>query len=105
MQEGLEKFIARYFPEVQKARITHRWSGTMGFSVDGIPLVGSLPDMPGVYFAVGFTGHGIGMGLATAERLAAHMLLDHDLEWLDIRRFDGAPVPVAAEALNIPEEG
>lgn len=83
VQGGLESFIARYFPEAAGARITHRWSGTMGFSPDGIPLVGSIPDMPAVYFAVGFTGHGLGLGLATAERLAAHMLFGHELGWLD----------------------
>jgi methionyl-tRNA formyltransferase len=54
----------------------------------GLPLVGRLPDLPDVYFAVGFTGHGLGFGLATAERLAAHMLLAQDLEWLDARRLE-----------------
>lgn len=88
VQAGLEGFMARYFPEVVGARITHRWSGTMGFSADGIPLVGSLPDMPGVYFAVGFTGHGLGFGLATAEKLAAHILFGQDLAWLDAKRLD-----------------
>jgi len=88
VQRGLEGFLARYFPEAKDARITHRWSGTMGFSLDGIPLVGSLPDMPDIYFAVGFTGHGLGYGLATAERLVAHMLMGHDLAWLDARRLD-----------------
>jgi gamma-glutamylputrescine oxidase len=88
VQGGLDGFMARYFPDVAGARITHRWSGTMGFSVDGLPLVGSLPDEPNVYFAVGFTGHGLGFGLATAERLAAHMLFGHSLEWLDARRLD-----------------
>lgn len=88
VQGGLEKFMSQYFPEAKGARITHRWSGTMGFSADGIPLVGSLPDMPDVYFAVGFTGHGLGFGLATAERLATNMLFGHELEWLDARRLD-----------------
>ncbi len=87
VQSGLEGFLTRYFSEAKGARITHRWSGTMGFSADGIPLVGSLPDMPDVYFAVGFTGHGLGFGLATAERLAAHMLFEQGLEWLDARRL------------------
>jgi gamma-glutamylputrescine oxidase len=91
VQSGLEGFIERYFPEAKGARITHRWSGTMGFSADGIPLVGCLPDMPQVYFAVGFTGHGLGFGLATAERLAAHMLFGHPLDWLDARRLDNIP--------------
>lgn len=87
VQGGLEGFMARFFPDVAGARITHRWSGTMGFSADGLPLVGTLPDAPSVYFAVGFTGHGMGYGLATAERLAAHMLYGHSLDWLDARRL------------------
>jgi glycine/D-amino acid oxidase-like deaminating enzyme len=88
LQAGLESFLVKYFPEAATARITHRWSGTMGFSIDGLPLVGSLPEQPGVYFAVGFTGHGLGYGLATAEKLAAHILSGHDLEWLDVKRLD-----------------
>jgi len=92
VQDGLQGFLARYFPEAANARITHRWAGTMGFSADGIPLVGALPDLPAVYFAVGFTGHGLGFGLATAERLAAHILLGSDLEWLDAKRLDGKPL-------------
>ncbi len=87
VQGGLESFIARYFPEAAGARITHRWSGTMGFSVDGIPLAGSLPEMPNCYFAAGFTGHGLGFGLATAEKLAAHILYGAELGWLDARRL------------------
>lgn len=96
VQAGLESFIERYFPEAKGARIPHRWSGTMGFSIDGIPLVGSLPDMPDVYFAVGFTGHGLGFGLATAERLAACMLFGHDLGWLDARRLEQKVSPIGA---------
>jgi glycine/D-amino acid oxidase-like deaminating enzyme len=88
VQGGLEEFMARYFPDLAGARITHRWSGTMGFSQDGLPLVGSLPGEPNVFFAVGFTGHGMGYGLATAERLAVHMLLGQSLEWLDARRLE-----------------
>nr|MDQ6919780.1 FAD-binding oxidoreductase [Candidatus Dormibacteraeota bacterium] len=43
-------------------QITHRWAGIMGFTPDALPLVGCLPDLPNVYFAVGFTGGGMGYG-------------------------------------------
>jgi glycine/D-amino acid oxidase-like deaminating enzyme len=100
VQGGLEGFLRRYFPDVADARITHRWSGTMGFSKDGIPLAGELPDQPNVFFAVGFTGHGLGFGLATAERLAERMLAGRDLGFLDARRLDVEQVPPeAAEAM------
>ena len=90
VQSGLRGFLARYFPDVVGARITHRWSGTMGFSADAIPLAGSLPGQPNVFFTVGFTGHGLGFGLATAERLVARMLYGHDLGFLDSRRLEVA---------------
>lgn len=75
VQQALAEFLHRHFPEVD-APVTHRWSGVMGFTRDGIPLVGRLPDLPGVGFAVGFTGHGLGIGLMAAER-AVELLL-HD---------------------------
>ncbi len=74
LQRGLESFINRYFPELIGLPIEHRWSGIMGFTADEMPLVGELPDLPGVFFAVGFTGGGMGIGPATAERTADLML-------------------------------
>ncbi len=74
LQAELERFIAKHFPELAGAPVERRWSGILGFTPDHLPLVGRLPDMPNVYFAVGFSGEGMGMGAATAERTAALML-------------------------------
>lgn len=75
VRDGLIRFASRYFPEVQMHRV-HRWSGIMGFTPDGLPLVGQLPDLPQVYFAVGFGGRGLTWAFAVAERLVAWMLHD-----------------------------
>jgi glycine/D-amino acid oxidase-like deaminating enzyme len=48
----------------------------MGFTPDGLPLVGRLPDLPQVYFAVGFGGRGLAWAFVVAEQLAALMLHD-----------------------------
>jgi len=56
------------------APVERRWAGIMGFTADGLPLVGTLPDMPSVGFAVGFNGHGLAMGAGTAELAVAHLL-------------------------------
>jgi len=87
VQRGLEGFLHRYFPELREVPITHRWSGVMGFSRDHIPLVGLLPDLPRVGFAVGFTGHGMGWGLKTAELLVALLLHGTAPGILDVRRL------------------
>jgi len=77
VQNGLVRFAARHFPDVE-TRSASRWSGVMGFTPDGLPLVGRLPDLPQAYFAVGFGGRGLAWALAVAERLVALMLHDTD---------------------------
>lgn len=74
VQRILEAYLREKFPDVD-APVERRWAGIMGFSVDGIPLVGTLPDKPRVGFAVGFTGHGLATGAGIAER-AIDMLLN-----------------------------
>ena len=88
LQAFLEGFLRRHFPEVD-APVTHRWSGTMGFTPDGIPLVGRLPDLPGVWFAAGFGGHGLGIGLVSAERAVAGLLHGTGPGVLDAARLAG----------------
>lgn len=74
LQAELEAFLGRHFPELRGVPIEHRWSGIMGYTADEMPLVGRLPDLPNVYFAAGFTGGGMSVGPATAERAAELML-------------------------------
>jgi glycine/D-amino acid oxidase-like deaminating enzyme len=74
LQAGLEGWVRERFPEVAKLAITHRWAGIMGFTADALPLIGRLPDLPNVYFAVGFTGSGMSFGPATARAAAEYML-------------------------------
>lgn len=51
------------------AAVTHRWSGIMGFSDDGLPYVGLVAGR--IFCCGGFTGHGIGFALACAEIVGA----------------------------------
>jgi glycine/D-amino acid oxidase-like deaminating enzyme len=73
VQRVLENYLREKFPEVD-APVERRWAGIMGFSVDGLPLVGTIPGKSRVGFAVAFHGHGLAMGAGVAER-AVDMLL------------------------------
>jgi glycine/D-amino acid oxidase-like deaminating enzyme len=86
VQRTLEAYLKQKFPEVN-ALIERRWAGIMGFSVDGLPLVGTLPDKPRVAFAVGFTGHGLATGAAVAERAVDLMLNGKDPGVISARRL------------------
>ncbi len=68
VQADIAAYTAQYFPELADVPISHRWAGTMGFTDDGLPLVGELPDLPSVFYCVGFNGHGMGLGIKVAER-------------------------------------
>jgi len=83
----LDDYRAKYFPDVTAA-VAHRWSGIMGFSIDGLPLAGSLPGKPRVGFAVGFTGHGLAMGAGTVERAVDRLLNGGSAGAVDAARFD-----------------
>jgi glycine/D-amino acid oxidase-like deaminating enzyme len=77
VQRVLENYLREKFPDVTEP-IDMRWAGIMGFSVDGLPMVGKLPGKSRVGFAVGFHGHGLAMGAGTAERAVDMMLKGTD---------------------------
>tara|TARA_R110000868_G_scaffold132381_9_gene343356 strand:- start:8571 stop:9743 length:1173 start_codon:yes stop_codon:yes gene_type:complete len=70
IQQALEEFLHKHIPAVRKAKITHRWSGIMGFSVDGQPMVGALPTDDQLFFVGGFTAHGLGLAFHSGKVLA-----------------------------------
>jgi glycine/D-amino acid oxidase-like deaminating enzyme len=75
---------------VDTAGITHRWAGAMGFSPDGLPLVGRAPGRSHVWVCGGYTGHGMGMAV-NATRHLARSIVDGvpSPAWLEPARFGG----------------
>jgi glycine/D-amino acid oxidase-like deaminating enzyme len=69
--------------------ITHRWSGIFGTTTDLLPLVGALPNRPGVWVARGYSGHGNVLGLASGELVANAILgrREPELELFDPARL------------------
>jgi glycine/D-amino acid oxidase-like deaminating enzyme len=87
VRSALTRFASNYFPEVE-TRDADRWSGIMGFTPDGLPMVGRLPDLPQVYFAVGLGGRGLAWAFVVAERLVALMMDDTDPGLLSAVRLE-----------------
>ncbi|KAF9445786.1 DAO-domain-containing protein [Macrolepiota fuliginosa MF-IS2] len=46
------------------------WTGIMGFTPNGAPIVGPIEGLEGQYIAAGFTGHGMPRAFAAAEAVA-----------------------------------
>jgi glycine/D-amino acid oxidase-like deaminating enzyme len=65
-----------------EGRIRHAWSGVMGFSGDGFPLIGPMPAEEGLDIAAAFQGHGMVNCFLCAKALA-QILTGSDGEELD----------------------
>lgn len=87
IQQALEEFLLEHIPQIRDARITHRWSGIMGFSVDGQPMVGALPDDPQMLFCGGYTGHGLGLAFNSARVLSDCVFGKSIPKFISARRF------------------
>jgi gamma-glutamylputrescine oxidase len=77
VRDELLRFASRYFPNVEMHN-AQRWSGMMGLTPDGLPLLGRLPGLPQTHFAVGFGGRGLSWAFVVAERLAQLILNNSD---------------------------
>lgn len=91
VQRTLDTYLKHRFPDVT-VPVARRWAGIMGFSIDGLPLAGTLPDKPRVGFAVAFTGHGLSLGAGTAERALYTLLYGKHAGAVDARRLEKVTV-------------
>ena len=66
---GLEKAFTKLFPSIH-LKTDVQWAGTFASTKDGLPYIGSIPERPNTYFALGFGGNGITFSLVAADIIA-----------------------------------
>lgn len=87
IQNALEDFLKKHIPKASEVKITHRWSGIMGFSTDGQPMVGAIPSDAQIYFIGGFTAHGLGLAFHSGKCLV-DALFDREIpSFISAKRF------------------
>jgi glycine/D-amino acid oxidase-like deaminating enzyme len=99
VQHALDAYRRRHMPSSHDAAVRMRWAGIMGFSRDGLPLLGPLPGRVRTHVLAGFTGHGLGMALACGKLVARRMLerIDDDERAL-VDLFDAARIGISTAA-------
>lgn len=60
--------LLRVYPQLRGVRVTHAWSGLMGYARHSMPQIGRLPNGP--WYAIGFGGHGVAPTTLGGEVLA-----------------------------------
>lgn len=91
VQNNLYDFLMRAYPELNGIRIKKRWSGIMGFTCDGFPIVGPIPHLPQVYAMCGMNAHGMGLSFALGKMVSELMIKgrsDLFMDFLSIKRFN-----------------
>ncbi|MAO22126.1 MAG: hypothetical protein CMJ35_12575 [Phycisphaerae bacterium] len=91
VQSHLEQFVRDLI--TTEYDITARWSGIMGFSPDGMPVIDRVPvhtlSNTNIWFCGGLTGHGMSMGYQTG-RHAARVMLEGEHTRFGLDRFQSA---------------
>jgi len=80
--------IMKYFPDLANAKIVRTWAGWMDASSDGVPSIGKVDEIPGLYVACAFNGHGFGIAPAVGEQLAKLITTGVTDVSLDELRYD-----------------
>ncbi|MCC7281978.1 MAG: FAD-binding oxidoreductase [Acetobacteraceae bacterium] len=85
---ALHGILARLYPDAARLPITHRWSGQVALTLDGLPRVHE--PAPGLFIGLGYNGRGLAMGTLMGEWLAARI---HAGLEAPLPRTDLAPIP------------
>jgi glycine/D-amino acid oxidase-like deaminating enzyme len=65
--EILRKGMISVYPQLRDTRVEYAWGGTLDFCFDIMPHAGQLE---GVYFALGYAGHGVAMATWQGQKMA-----------------------------------
>ena len=87
---GCAHLLATLFPALGRVNVVRAWAGLMGFTADGLPLIGPYEPARGLYLSAGYNGGGFSWGPVAGKALA-QLIVDgqtpFDLAPFDPNRF------------------
>jgi glycine/D-amino acid oxidase-like deaminating enzyme len=88
--EILRREMVTVYPQLRDAQVEYVWGGTLDFAFDMMTHVG---EEAGMFYALGYAGHGVAMGTylgkTVAEAMLAGNIKEHPFAQFD---FPGAPL-------------
>ena len=67
--EILRRGMIDVYPQLRDVKVEYVWGGTLDFAFDIMPHAGQ---MDGIYYAVGYAGHGVAMATWQGQQMAEH---------------------------------
>jgi glycine/D-amino acid oxidase-like deaminating enzyme len=87
--EILRNGMIEVYPQLRDAKVEYVWGGTLDFCFDMMPHAGQID---GIYFAVGYAGHGVAMATWQGQKMAEWITDGKtDNPFTEIK-FPGAPL-------------
>jgi sarcosine oxidase, subunit beta len=83
---GIANCLATIFPQLRDLRVVRTWAGLMGFTADGLPMIGAYGENQGLYVSAGFNGGGFSFAPAAGKAMA--QLIVNGRSTLDLEPFD-----------------
>jgi glycine/D-amino acid oxidase-like deaminating enzyme len=77
---AVQRQLLKYFPKARDVRIAHRWTGPVALTMSRVPTMGVMGEHRNVYYAVGFSGHGVVLA-NLAGRVLCDIYSDDDQRW------------------------
>ena len=77
------------YPQLRETKVEYVWGGTLDFAFDIMPHAGR---MDGMYFSVGYAGHGVAMATLLGKRIGEAILTGRDENPFAGIPFPGAPL-------------
>jgi glycine/D-amino acid oxidase-like deaminating enzyme len=87
--EILQRDMVHVYPQLHDVKIEYAWGGTLDFCFDTMPHAGQTD---GIYYALGYAGHGVAMATYLGTKLAEMMSGSTDEIPYAAIPFPGAPL-------------
>jgi glycine/D-amino acid oxidase-like deaminating enzyme len=66
----LHRDLLQVYPQLRDTKVDYAWGGTLDFTFDVMPHAGQID---GLYFAIGYAGHGVAMATYLGQKVAESM--------------------------------
>ena len=86
----LRREMERVFPQLAGYEVEYAWGGTLDFAFDQMPHAGQLD---GIYYTLGFAGHGVALGTHLGIRMA-DAILDGKVRELPYNAYEFPKAPL-----------
>lgn len=87
--DRLRSFLVDTMPSLRDTKIANTWSGIMCETLDGLPLIGKLPNREGEYIFAGFNGYGFSHTIG-GSTIVRDVILNGESSDINARLFDPA---------------